>query len=84
MAENTSPALTELAESGSLCPECGGLHVTGPDIAIRALALAESTNTPLPWCSCECATCRPFRTAVERIAASSRSIDTKHFPEDSL
>jgi hypothetical protein len=57
--------LRELAASGALCQECGGLCVGTVDVGIHALA----TGVPLPWCACpECPVCRPFRESISAYA----------------
>lgn len=85
MPEIPQIALKELADAGSLCSDCGGLHVASPDTAIIAASIAESTGTKIPWCDCaECPVCKTFRDAISKIMAASARLDTRPFPEDAL
>lgn len=87
MTEHEIPqtALKELADSGSLCPDCGGLHVASTDTAIISASIAKSTGTKIPWCDCaECPVCKKFREAVGRIMANSARLDTTPYSEDAL
>lgn len=78
-------AMKELAESGSLCETCGGLHVTNMDTALLSLSIGERNGAKLPWCSCEeCPSCSRFRHAVEDVLASRGLLDTRQYPEDAL
>lgn len=67
MQEIPQIALKELADLGSLCTECGGLHVGSIGTAIVALSVGHNDGPSVPWCECECSICTPFRKAVERL-----------------
>ena len=61
-------AIAELAESGSICPDCGGLHISRIEVAIIALNAARESGVSIPNCRCaDCKTCGPFRTAVREV-----------------
>lgn len=85
MPEIPQTALKELADSGSLCPDCGGLHVASTDTAIIASSIAKGTGTKIPWCDCpECPVCKKFREAVVRIMEEGARLDTTPHSEDAL
>jgi len=78
-------ALQELANSGALCSDCGGLHVGKVDTAIISSSIAQATQTPIPWCSCaECLACKNFREALGRIIEEQSRLDPTPHCEDSL
>jgi hypothetical protein len=55
------PTVTALAESGALCPRCGGLCIPDADTGILSL------STTIVWCNCtECENCT-FRAALEAL-----------------
>jgi hypothetical protein len=85
MHEIPDAALKELANAGSLCAECGGLHVGSIDTALRSLSVAEDTKIPMPWCSCtSCRPCQKFRETVAQVMVSSSYLDTTPHSEDAL
>ena len=58
----------ELAASGALCPECGGLCVPNIDAAIMAAYTMRNAGIEVPWCRCaECQVCKPLRDAIHRL-----------------
>jgi len=70
MHEIPETAAKELA--GSLCSDCGGIHVGSADVAILASSIAATTDTEIPFCDCpECPICKKFRQAVVRIMENS-------------
>lgn len=78
MPETVNDAVKELADVGSLCSDCGGLHVGSMDTAIMASNIAESTGARIPWCDCpECPTCKPLRESLLRVMKAN-------IPEDAL
>jgi hypothetical protein len=65
--------LEELAASGALCGECGGLHIPGVEVAILAANAARETGVKIPFCRCEdCPTCRVFREGLRDSLAAKR------------
>lgn len=65
----TDKALQELAASGALCSDCGGLCLPSIEVAIVAVHAARAANVNIPFCTClECRACRPLRDALDRLA----------------
>jgi hypothetical protein len=70
----SAEAIAELAESGGLCSECGGLHISRIEIAIIAVNAARESGVDLPTCRCEtCGTCRAFRQTIREIMSAAHS-----------
>ena len=73
----SAEAIAELAESGGICPECGGLHISRIEVAIIAVSAARESGVKMPTCRCEkCKTCRPFREALRAVMTTARSPST--------
>jgi hypothetical protein len=69
----SAEAIAELAESGGLCSECGGLHIPRIDVAILAVHAARKSGV-IPFCHCEsCPICREFREGLHRARSSQPS-----------
>ena len=78
-------ALEELANTGALCEDCGGLHVGGIETAIIALHTVEKSGAKLPWCSCpDCPICGDFRAGLRKFINDNSLLDTTPHPEDGL
>ena len=73
--------IEELARSGGLCVECGGLHVGSIDLAVKVLSSHETGAPRIPWCSCgsRCPACAPLSDTVERLQRRESS-DRPHYP----
>lgn len=70
----SAEAIAELAESGGLCPSCGGIHISRIEVAIIAVNAARESGVAMPNCRCDdCATCRPFREAVRQVMSTAHS-----------
>jgi hypothetical protein len=70
----SAEAIAELAESGGLCSECGGLHIPRIDVAILALNAERNSGVKIPFCHCEsCPICREFREGLHRARSSQPS-----------
>lgn len=65
--------IEQLAASGGICPDCGGVHLTRIEVAIHAVNAARENGIALPTCRCDCPTCRPFREAVRAVLSAARS-----------
>jgi hypothetical protein len=72
----SADAIAALAESGGLCAECGGIHISRIEVAIIAVNAARESGVSMPTCRCDCATCRPFREAVREVMAAAHSPKT--------
>ena len=58
--------LDELAASGALCTECGGVCVPDVETAITLHHAARHARVEIPRCTCvgRCPVCKPFHTAL--------------------
>ena len=84
MPDTPHPALRELADAGSLCTNCGGVHVAAIDSAIAVITTAEKTRLPLPWCDCvECPECSAFRNFLTALITTSSAGSPTANQEDS-
>lgn len=70
-------AIEELAASGAICQECGGLHQVSLDQLIHWLSVEDRVKVSIPWCRCEsCPVCGPFLSRIApAIAAHQRGGD---------
>lgn len=59
----TPEHLRDLAAAGGVCAQCGGVHVTNADTAILTIAGG------LPWCDCDCPTCRDYQTRLAALVS---------------
>lgn len=70
----SAEAIAELAESGGLCADCGGLHISRIEVAIIAVNAARESGVKIPNCRCgDCKTCLPFRNAVREVMSAAHS-----------
>jgi hypothetical protein len=70
----SAEAIAELAESGGLCADCGGLHIGRIEVAIIVVNAARQSGVELPTCHCnDCSVCRPFHDAVLAMRTAARS-----------
>jgi hypothetical protein len=69
----TQAQLADLAASGGLCAECGGICVPDIDVALSLARIRIEAGLALPCCDCDCPVCKPFRDAV-RLAVESRGM----------
>jgi len=73
----SAEAIADLAESGGLCAECGGVHVQRIEVAILLVNAARESGVTIPACRCgSCPVCTPFRNAVRAVMITARSPTT--------
>jgi hypothetical protein len=73
----SAEAIAALAESGGICPECGGLHISRIEVAIIAVNAGRESGVTIPTCRCDaCETCRTFRQAVRQVMSAAHSPST--------
>lgn len=67
--------LDELAASGALCTECGGVCVPDVETAITLHHAARHAGVEIPRCTCvdRCPVCKPFHTAITALAEKERT-----------
>jgi hypothetical protein len=63
--------LAELAASGGICEECGGVHAASVEVMIIAInSSTRDRSLKIPFCTCpSCLICQPLRHALDAVAA---------------